>query len=114
MIQHSAQSLAAATSWLTETLPGRVLKHSEADTKAPSLTRGQQREHLLRRADSFSDVANYAPATALREAALLLDQDDWQQRLHLIGDYFRWQKLREDEITDPSLHKVRSVSSTAR
>ena len=107
-IQYTAQSLAATTLWLTETLPGRVLRHTEAETKAPLLTRSQQREHLQRRADSFSQVANFAPATALREAALLLDQDDWQQRLQLIGDYCRWQQLRENEITDPSLHKVRS------
>lgn len=106
-IPHSAQSLAAATSWITETFPGRVLRHSESDTETPSLTRGQQREHLLRRADSFSSLANFAPATALQEAALLLDQDDWQQRLQLIGDYCRWQQQRESEITDPAFNKVR-------
>ena len=106
-ISHTAENFLAATTWLSGPLAQQVLGPAEIRAGNRPLTSQQQRDLLFQRAKSFSQVANFAQSTALREAALLLDTDDWEQRLLLVGDYHRWQQMRSREITDPAMNSLR-------
>ena len=86
-------SLAKATSWLTESLPAKLLT-TEAAARPKSLTVRQQHDRLIARAEMFSKVASYSQASALREAALLLAPDEWEQRVFVLGDYSRQLSVR--------------------
>jgi hypothetical protein len=62
-----------------------------------ALTRNQQYALLAKRADLFSQFGAFEHSTGLREAALLLEPDDVDQRLAAIGDYLRWNLVRDRE-----------------
>ena len=87
-------SLAKATSWLTESLPAKLFATTETTNRPQSLTVRQQHDRLVARAEMFSKVAAYSQASALREAALLLAPDDWEQRVFVLGDYSRQLNVR--------------------
>jgi hypothetical protein len=52
---------------------------------------------LAARAEAFSSLANYQHAAELREAALLLEPEDLEQRLGVIGDLYRWRQPADRE-----------------
>ncbi|MFM9961812.1 MAG: CsgG/HfaB family protein [Planctomycetaceae bacterium] len=109
-IEQTERTLAEASSWLIESLPNKIAAR-QAAPGSKSLTRTEQRIALTRRADQFTQVAAYPQSAALREAAVLLEPDDWEQRVRLIADLTRRinqmiygnsaelssNKLREDE-----------------
>lgn len=96
-------SLSEASTWLAEQLPQLTLRL--ADDRPKSLTRQQQFEALVRRADMFSLVGSWLDASRLREAALLLE-DDLAEQFRLIGDYRRGLKL-----TKTNHQKARTILS---
>ncbi|MBC8874443.1 MAG: hypothetical protein H8E44_33825 [Planctomycetes bacterium] len=78
---------------LTEILPKNLIKLAGRG-ETVSLSRQRQRELLMARADAFSRVGHWEQSTALREAALLLQPDDAQQRLAVFSDYHHWHFAR--------------------
>jgi tetratricopeptide (TPR) repeat protein len=89
-IERGGLTVPQAVEWLTGELPRQILQLS-SDQPAAAFARPQLKRLLISRADAFSLVGAYEDATALREAALLLDADDLAQRIRLIRDYDRWQ-----------------------
>ena len=94
---HRAKGRTEAVDWLTKALPSRLLRRDGKEVAATPLNRVQQQEHLARQAEMFSRVAGYPESTALREAVLLLEPDDWKQRIQLVTDHLRWWRLREGQ-----------------
>lgn len=86
--------------FLREDLPRRILQRTES-RRPGSLTAARPRELLRSRAETFFQLGEYEHATALREAALLLQDDDWKERAVLIGYYRRWFEFRK--LADESL-----------
>lgn len=87
-VQHAAATLAKASAWLTESLPDELnaMPDRPARGNAKSIGRTEQRAALIRRADQFTAMSAFSQAAALREAAALLDSNDWEQRVMLIAD----------------------------
>jgi hypothetical protein len=81
------------------------------DLSADQATRfaspAQQYAFLHARAEAFSQVGAFEHATALREAALLLQPNDAEERLALIGDYRRW-LYREQRAHQEQNRKLRA------
>ncbi len=107
-------SLGGTSTWLTQELPDRVLKLTEA--RPQSLMRRQQFDALTKRADMFALVGAWLEAIQLRESALLLE-DELVEHFRLIGDYRRGIKLtqainqkRQSEFfkTKPSAEETRA------
>ncbi len=96
--------------FLREDLPRQILQGTES-RRPGSLTAAQQRELLRSRAETFFQLGEYEHATALREAALLLQADDWRERLVLIGYYRRWFEFRK--LADDS-HRLTDAEVTRR
>lgn len=89
-VQHEARGNGAAVSWLSNEFgPGVLAKHGagQPGKNASSISLADQRRLLIERADAFSSVSSFLQATALREAALLLDESDWEQHVAVLGDY---------------------------
>ncbi|MEO8498586.1 MAG: hypothetical protein ABI614_26280, partial [Planctomycetota bacterium] len=107
----------AVTRFLREDVPRQILQRTESQQSA-SLTAARQRELLRSRAETFIQLGAYEHATALREAALLLEADNWEERLVLIGYYRRWFEFRKlaDElprITDDGVARQRHAERLA-
>ncbi|MBW3596265.1 MAG: hypothetical protein KY475_03205 [Planctomycetes bacterium] len=88
-VHRSGLTLDKAVDWITGELPGLLLETIEAGDAKP-LDKAQQFARLAARADVFSQAGAWREATSLRETALLLQPDDVDQRLGLIGDYRHW------------------------
>lgn len=95
-----ATSKAEAARWLTVTAPASFTNAS-SDPATNALSTPNQRRLLLERADRFSHVAAYEQSTALREAALLLTPENWEERLGLYNDYRSWAQIRHMEMSSP-------------
>ncbi|HLQ43717.1 MAG TPA: CsgG/HfaB family protein, partial [Planctomycetaceae bacterium] len=96
-VTQTCDSLADTTTWLTETLPPKLLGRTEDGAMSKPLTHRQQHDLLTQRAEMFSRIASFSQSTSLREAALLLDPADWEQRVRLVVDHQRWLRLQNRE-----------------
>lgn len=85
-LERADLTLAQSVDWLMNTAPREIAARPGDSAKSPRFTREQQFEQLARRAETFSRAAAFEESTALREAALLLNDDDAEQRLWLIAD----------------------------
>ncbi|MBC7815624.1 MAG: hypothetical protein IAG10_01855, partial [Planctomycetaceae bacterium] len=77
--------LARAPQWLVGELSRELLRNT-GETIEP-LDAEVQRAALLRQADSFGQLGDWIKSLGLREAALVLDPDNAEQRARLILDY---------------------------
>jgi hypothetical protein len=75
--------------------------------------RRQQYGMLTSRAVAFSRLGAFEHSTGLREAALLIDPEDADQRLALVGDYLRWQRARESAIHARRIETLRRADLRA-
>src|SRR5712691_143191 len=96
-VTQTCDSLADTTTWLTETLPPKLLGRTEDGAMSKPLTHRQQHDLLTQRAEMFSRIASFSQSTSRREAALLLDPADWEQRVRLVVDHQRWLRLQNRE-----------------
>lgn len=78
---------------LTEVVPSQIVRLAQDGVDARFNSK-RQYAMLTQRADRFSQFGAFEHSTGLREAALLLDAADTDQRLTLIGDYLRWHRAR--------------------
>ena len=79
---------------LRESIPHQIVQLTREAT-LPGLSRRRQFALLAERAGAFERFGAYEHSTGLREAALLLQPDDLEQRLALIGDHLRWSPARQ-------------------
>lgn len=98
------------TELLTTVLPQRLLQL--ADRSGRGVSPEEQFALLAARANAFSEVGAYEQATALREAALLLQQDQHLQRLMLTLDYQKWLRLRIRESAE-GFQELNRIGPTA-
>ncbi len=88
--RYEANSNSDAVKWLSDDLANQLLsKQVAGNKKSVGASLKEQRERLIARAETFSQVTAYSQAAALREAALLLDESDWPQRVLLLRDYVK-------------------------
>ncbi len=85
-LERAELTLAQSVEWLTNDIPREIAARPGDVEPSPRFTREQQFEQLARRAEAFSRTAAFAESTALREAALLLNDEDVEQRLWLIAE----------------------------
>lgn len=104
---------AAVTEWLTGALPREIVQVSQGSGNLP-VSREQQRRALIARAEAFSQVGAYEQATALREAALLLEPEDLAQQLTLILEYCRWQTAQSRQDAKLATEVNRKVMAGGR
>ncbi len=94
--QPEAMSLSAVSEFLSHTVAGQIARLSGSEPVVPHDRHGLF-HRLTARAETFSRLAHYEYAAELREAALLLDPEDLDQRLALIGDLLHWRPRTDRE-----------------
>ena len=85
-LEREEMTLPQSVDWLTNDVPLEIAARPIGSEKTPRFSREQQFEQLARRAETFSRAAAFEESTALREAALLLNEDDVEQHWWLIAD----------------------------
>ncbi|MBC7819000.1 MAG: hypothetical protein IAG10_19090, partial [Planctomycetaceae bacterium] len=88
-LERAEMTLAQSAEWLTNDVSRAIAASQSEPMNGARFTREQQFDQLARRADLFSRAAAFEESSALREAALLLDDDDIEQRMSLIADLRR-------------------------
>ncbi len=86
-IEHGNVSSAEAVELLAGSVPRRIVQLTQEDA-GKTLSPKVQYAKLTARADLFTQLGSQPEAVGLREAALLLEPGDVDQRLYLIGDYY--------------------------
>ncbi len=109
-LRYEGASIQQVGQWLNDSVATALLKKGSPGGRSTTLTAAQQRAHLVSRADVFSKVAAFPQAVALREAALIIDESDWTQRVLLVGDYAsqlrQYTYGRSDDSTRPFVSRL--------
>lgn len=92
--QRDGMPLAEVPDFLVRTVADQV---AGLPADVPRLDRRKLFTRLAARAEAFSGLAIHGPAAELREAALLLEPDDLEQRLGAIGDLLHWRQPADRE-----------------
>ncbi len=92
--QRDGMPLAEVPDFLVGTVADQV---ADLPADGPRLDRRKLFTRLAARAEAFSSLANYQHAAELREAALLLEPYDFEQRLGVIGDLVHWRQPADRE-----------------
>jgi hypothetical protein len=101
-----------AITLLSEDWPRKISHLLDADRTA-GLSRKKQCDLLTSRADAFSQAGAWQHSTGLREAALLLHPDDFEQRLALVSDYRHWHYSLHRNLTADRAWQV-TISKKAK